>query len=237
MVEEQALSALEGLNFRWSFSSYEAYNTCPRRYYEVRVAKNFQEADSEAMQEGRRIHLALELAVKDGTALPHDLSHLSPIIGLVKKIDADIHTEQKLAVDNQLSPVSFAEGWCVGIADLNLIKKHKAVTLDYKNGKVKITNQLDLLAILVFQNFPEVNEISSGFVWLKERCKITPNTFRRKEVPELVQKFLPTLQKMSISYEEDVWPCKPSGLCRNWCPVRSCQYNGNYERGWSKKSS
>lgn len=215
--------------FRWSYSVCEAYNTCPRKYYEVKIAKNFQDSSEHATW-GNEVHKALELAVSEDKPLPNSMSSLSYITTLLKTTKAEIYTELKLGVDENLQPVNFREGWCVGICDLVLINKTKATILDYKTGKKKLTNQLDILAMLVFQNFPHVQEISAGFLWIQYGGELSITRYFRNQVETLIKTFKPTLDKLVYSHEINQWPCKPSGLCKRHCPVRSCQYNGNYER-------
>ena len=40
------------------------------------------------------------------------------------------------------------------------------------------------------------------------------------------QGFVPRVAKLESAYERDKWPAKTSGLCKAWCPVLSCEFNG-----------
>ena len=44
-----------------------------------------------------------------------------------------------------------------------------AIVMDYKTGKRKPTEQLDLYAAYVFHHYPDVQEVTTVFVWLKEK--------------------------------------------------------------------
>ncbi len=72
-------------------------------------------------------------------------------------------------------------------------------------------------------HFPEVEEVETGFVWLKDK-KIDKERFTREDIPKIWQEFLPRVIKLESAYERDSWPCKPSGLCKGWCPVKTCDY-------------
>ena len=52
----------------WSYSSLQAFETCPRRFYLTRIAKLASEAQTQATLWGNEVHKALELAVA-GTVL------------------------------------------------------------------------------------------------------------------------------------------------------------------------
>jgi hypothetical protein len=75
----------------------------------------------------------------------------------------------------------------------------------------------------VFAHYPEVNHIKTNFIWLKEK-KTDGKEFHRDELPVIWRDFLPKVAKLESAYERDSWPAKPSGLCRGWCPVKTCQF-------------
>ena len=74
---------------RWSYSSLKLFEQCPRKYYHLRVAKDFEEPESQAMLYGTQFHEAAEFYIRDGTPLPpyfsfakqalDNLKHLSGI--------------------------------------------------------------------------------------------------------------------------------------------------------------
>ena len=51
----------------WSFSSIKTFEQCPKKYYHLKVAKDFKEQETEAMHYGTRFHEAAEFYIKDGT--------------------------------------------------------------------------------------------------------------------------------------------------------------------------
>jgi hypothetical protein len=55
--------------FSWSYSKVKNYNVCPKRHYEVDIAKNFVD-ETEALKWGNEVHKALAGAVLLGCGLP-----------------------------------------------------------------------------------------------------------------------------------------------------------------------
>ena len=50
----------------WSFSSLKLFDQCPKKYYHLRVAKDYREVESEAMLYGNEFHRAAENYVSGG---------------------------------------------------------------------------------------------------------------------------------------------------------------------------
>ena len=99
-----------------------------------------------------------------------------------------------------------------------------AWVLDHKTGKRKPdSKQLALFALLVFYHYPSVNKCNTAFMWLKSNQKDT-DTFYREQIPELWGMFLQDLKQYRQSFRKDMWTPRTSGLCRGWCPVKSCQF-------------
>ena len=97
------------------------------------------------------------------------------------------------------------------------------MVLDYKTGKRKPSEQLDLYAAYIFAHYPEVEDVKTIFVWLKEQ-KTDKKRFNRDELPIIWREFIPKVARLESAYNRDSWPAKPSGLCNGWCPVKTCQH-------------
>ena len=84
-----------------------------------------------------------------------------------------------------------------------------------------------LTAAMTFAHKPYVKEIVNAFVWLKTGG-ITAERFTREDVPAIWQEFMPRVQRMEIALAENKFPARPSGLCREWCPVgkKLCEHCG-----------
>jgi hypothetical protein len=207
----------------WTYSALEKFETCPRQYYHVRVARDVVEPPTEYTLWGEKVHAALEARVVSSTPLPDGMQQWESIATQLADMPGDKLAEHKLAVDEAFQPAEWTSCWSRGIADLIVKQGSKALVVDHKTGKRKPSEQLSLYAGFVFSHFPEVEEVQTGFIWLKEK-KIDKKTYRRVDVPSIWQQFLPRVKKLHAAERESVWQAKPSGLCRGWCPVKQCEF-------------
>lgn len=207
----------------WTFSSLDKYETCPRQYYHLRVKRDIVEPPTDATKWGEKVHTAMEYRVRDGTALPEGMTQWEGLAAKIAAIPGEKLCEQKMSVDKNFQPAEWSAAWTRGIADLLVVNGATAVCLDYKTGKRKLTDQLALYAGYTFAHYPQVNTVTTGFVWMKDR-KIDKEAFTRVEVPMIWRKFLPKVHKLELAYEKDKWLPRPSGLCRGWCPVKTCEF-------------
>ena len=216
------------MNAAWTYSSLTQYETCPRRYYLTRVTKQITEPPTEATLWGSRVHEQLETALRDGTPLPKDTAHLQGVVDSVASKPGDHLIEFKLSVCQSFSPSPWDAAWCRGIVDYGVVGKSKGVFLDWKTGKRRPgSEQLALYAAMGFAYFPQLEQIQTGFVWVKEK-KLDKQMFTRQQSGEIWQGFLPRVNRLERAYAKDSWPPKPSGLCRSWCPVGKalCEFCG-----------
>jgi hypothetical protein len=209
----------------WTYSQLESFETCPKKFYHLKVARDIVEEQGPHAEWGTRVHTALEEYVKKGDALPDGMTQWAPLMDKITRLPGEKLTEFKFALDKNFQPAEWKQSWTRGIADLLVIKDDKAVVMDYKTGKRKITEQLDLYAAYTFAYYPEVKTVTTAFVWLKEK-KIDKTPIKREDTPIIWQKLIPRVRKLESAYERDSWPERPSGLCRGWCPVLSCKFNG-----------
>lgn len=217
-----------------SYSALSSFETCPRRHYLTRISKEVADPPGEAAQWGNTVHAALQRYIQgDASALSGSLKgyrHLADT--LVTRIPgAEIHAELQLAVDHELNPCGWWDkrGWIRGIVDALVLNGNVAYAVDWKTGKRKDDEgQLALFAGLVMTHYPEVEKVQAGYVWLQEKL-IDRSTFRRDDLPLIWQQYAPRVEQLRRAFANDNWPARPSGLCRNWCPVgrRLCEHCGS----------
>lgn len=222
----------------WSHSRIDAYLTCPRKLYEVAIAKNYKEDFGEAANWGSKVHAALDRRLRLGAELPSNMSQYEPMAESVETlaavINAEIHTELALAVDQNLKPCGWKDWdicWVRCALDVCLVNKEagKAVAIDWKTGKMKDDDrQLALQAAMVFRHYPEIHEVRSAYCWLKEGGKYASATFTRDKENLLWKQYLPVAKQLTESVLHGEWKANPSGLCREYCAVTSCKHNGAY---------
>lgn len=225
----------------WSYSSLDSYNTCPRQFYELKIARNFTEIQHESSQWGSDVHDALEHRVKDGKPLEPRYEMYTPLIEKLLSAPGDKYPELKLAVDSQLEPCEFDDpaAWNRGIGDLVIVNGDKALSIDYKTGKKKpYSRQLELDACRTMTHFPEVNTVHTAFAWLATG-EWTRAVYGRAQLQVLWEGFYEGVGQMLWSEQHNVWPAKPSGLCKKsrrpgstyqGCPVASCVHSEFYRR-------
>ncbi len=207
----------------WTYSSLESFETCPKKHYHTKVARDFKELPNESALWGDKVHKALETRVRDNTPLPDGMQQWETLASKLAALPGQKLTELEVGVSDSYEPTDYKKAWSRGKIDLVVQDKNKAIVLDYKTGKQKLTKQLSLYAGYVFSLFPQVDVIEAGFVWLKDK-KISKETYYRSAVAEIWQEFLPRVRKLHVASEKNQWPERPSGLCNGWCPVKTCQH-------------
>jgi len=214
----------------WSYSALTAFETCPRRFYLTRVAKKVQEPQTQATIWGNQVHKALELYAKGEKPLPAELKSFQKYVDKLWSYEGKRVVEKKVALDRNLRPTKwFAKDvWVRGVIDIGVVGSEKAYLLDWKTGKRKPdSDQLKLFAALAFASFPWVDKVTTGFIWLKPK-EFDKEVFTREQLTEIWGEFHPRLSRLAHAYAEDKWTPRPSGLCREWCPVGKslCEFCG-----------
>lgn len=214
----------------WSYSSLTSFETCPKRYYHIKVVKDVVDDKSDATVWGSEVHKHLENRLRDGKELPTAIAGYESLAAPIASAPGTKLIEQQFAVTAALQPTGWwdKDAWCRGIVDAGVLTGKRVVLMDWKTGKRKPqSDQLKLFAGLAFAHYPEVEVVSTGFVWLKEG-KIDKEKYERQQVPTIWQTFVPRVMRMERAYAEDKFPPKPSGLCGKWCPVpkSKCQFSG-----------
>jgi len=216
----------------WSYSTLEKFETCPRQYHEIKILKTVVEEESEHQLWGKEVHTAIENYIAGGgkakTDLPEKMWHWRDVIDKIVAMPArEMLTEVPVSLNESFQPVEWESEhcWTRGVIDLLVLGNRSAIVLDWKTGKRKATEQLKLYAAYVFALYPHIDVVHTALVWLKER-RIDKATIKREEVPEIWGKFIERAARLKSAFERDSWPERPNGLCKAWCPIVQCQFNG-----------
>ncbi len=214
----------------WSYSSLTSFETCAKRYFHIKVAKDVVEEKHEATTWGTTVHEHLENRALHGTPLPEALSSYEQVLSAVVNIPGELLVEKELAITSGFQPCEWGadDAWCRGIIDIGKLSGKVAVLLDWKTGKRKpASDQLKLFAAMVFCHYPEIDEARTGFIWMKEG-KVDKETFRRDQLQSIMMEFAPRVARLHRAYNTASFQPKPSGLCSKWCPVpkSSCPHSG-----------
>lgn len=214
----------------WSYSSLTSFETCPRRYKLVRIKKAVVEPQTEATTHGNEVHKALEVSVRDNTALADKYARYANLVDAVKAAPGEKQAELKFGLTNALTPTGFfsPDVWVRGVFDL-VIQREKSVTvIDWKTGKPKNDgDQLKLFAAASFAMFPQVQTVRTGYAWLAYN-KLDQEKFERAQAPEIWKEFRGRVARIDLAHHSDNYPPRPSGLCKAWCPVPAsmCEFSG-----------
>lgn len=207
-----------------------AFETCPRRFYLTRIAKVVTEKQSEATLHGNEVHKALERHVGGETPLPPKYEEYRPMADRLKAAPGKKLVEYKFALTRALAPTTYfaQDAWCRGVLDYALVKPKTAVVLDYKTGKRKVdADQLRLFAGAALATWPYVESVNTGYAWLQSGT-LDVETYTQADKQPIFQEFSIRVHRMETAFRNEDWPARPSGLCREWCPVgrNNCEYCG-----------
>lgn len=213
----------------WSYSSLTAFETCPRRYYHVKVAKDVQETPSEATTWGNTVHEAIDNRLRNNTPLPESMQKYEGLVNLLDNISTDYKfSERKLCINADFEPTEWfaKDAWCRGIVDAGVRYGEKVVAFDWKTGKPKKdSDQLQLFAALLLHHHPEVKEVRTCFVWLAHD-QTTMAVAHRNQLPDIWNNFLPRVKRLQIALDGEKFLPRPSGLCKNYCLCVNCEFHG-----------
>lgn len=226
----------------WTWSMLESYETCPKQFYEEKIAKSVPpDTDSTYLVWGNEVHKAFELTIGQGVPFPERMKQWEHIAYRCRDMEGDKYVENKLAVNSQLQTCGFwdKDAWNRGLDDFIVIKGSKALTIDWKTGKTKqASGQLETSAARIMAKFSEVKEVHTAFAWLPAGTW-TRATFVRDNYNQIWESYYPRIEKMLWSIQHNIWPAKPSGLCSKskkpgstymGCRVTNCPHSENYKK-------
>ena len=212
-----------------SFSALKMYENCPKRYYHQRITKDVKDSVGEATLYGERVHKNLEDYLKTGAALPDDSVKLQPLCDTFRTSagDGGFFVEQEYTLNKDLQETGWwdADAWLRFKLDVLVVRDNgTAIVADWKTGKRRPDfDQLEMFALAVFSFWPAVNKVTSVFVWTKENA-MDKETYKREHIDDMWTRLLTRINRVEKSLETDVWPAKPSGLCR-YCPCKDfCEF-------------
>lgn len=215
-----------------SYSNIKAFEQCPKQFYHVKHLGEYPQEETDVIREGNEFHKAAELYIGEGKALPSRFSYAKPILDSLNKKQGNKFVEIKLGITESLVPCSFfsEQVWIRGIIDLLIIDPENklAWVIDYKTGKnakYADTDQLELMSLLVFAHYPEVDETRSGLVFVKAN-ELIRKKYQKVKRSELWAKWIQRHAKMMEAHKLNKWATRESGLCKRHCPVTECVHNG-----------
>jgi CRISPR/Cas system-associated exonuclease Cas4 (RecB family) len=215
------------MNFTWSFSSLKEYVNCPRQYQELKVLKRFEKKATEQMLYGTVVHKVCEDYVAEGKPLEKNYQRFKPVLDSLVAIPGTKYPEYQMALTRDKIPCDFTDEnrWVRGIVDLLIVDGDHAFIVDYKTGSNRYPDpkQLKLMALMTFAHFPEVKVIKAGLLFVMHESFMSEE-YTRDKIPKLWSYFSTDLERLNISYENNIWNPNPTPLC-GWCPVKTCEFH------------
>jgi hypothetical protein len=214
----------------WSYSSLQAYETCPRRFKITKVQKLVREQMTASTTWGNDVHKALELAVRGTNGLIPKFAPYAPLVKLIREAEGQVEAERKFALTRAFTPTDYwaPDAWVRGKADVTITRQRTGFLFDYKTGKPKEdSDQLNLFAAVLLAEKPFLNRVATAYLWLGND-RVDPAVVDRTQAPIIWQGFVGRVQRMAKSAENDDFPPRPSGLCKDYCPVgkKLCEHCG-----------
>lgn len=217
----------------WSHSALKNFETCPRQYHELKVLQNYPAKDTAQTLYGKDLHKAAELYIRDGEPIPLQFNFIQEMLDSLLKKDGDKHPEMEMAVTVDLRDCDFHDKnrWVRGIADLVILNEDEGIAwiVDFKSGSDKYPDkgQLDLMALLVFAKYPAIERVNSALLFVVKNTIVKHKTHRR-ESHKLWEDYRQRVALIEQAHSNGVWNPKPSGLCKRYCAVTTCEYNGQH---------
>jgi len=211
-----------------SYSAIKDFQQCPRRFHQVRILRKFKSMPTEATMYGERVHKAFEDYIMGRAGLPLEFEKFTKFVDPLKAFEGEILCEQKLGICRDFSPCDFYDEnvWFRGIPDFLCVNREKGTARigDFKTGKSSRfadSAQLELMAALVMQHYPEVRTVKGALIFVVAN-DIIQSKYTRDMLPVILSKWAGEADLVETA---QVWNPKPSGLC-GFCPVSpdACEY-------------
>jgi hypothetical protein len=216
-----------------SFSSLKKFSDCGYRYQQVNILKTFKDKPFDKANEGTRVHKAFEDYVTSGVPLPADLMQFQGEMNMIDALTGKRLAEHKMALDAQGNPCEFFDRGAMlrGTWDFIHILGDQATIIDWKHGADKYpdTEQLELGALHVFKRYPNVTKVTGALVYVTAKTIHTAH-YDAKDFMSLWTRWIGKVNREEKARVTGEYPKNPSGLCRAYCPVEACEFQGEAVR-------
>ena len=100
----------------------------------------------------------------------------------------------------------------------------------HNTGKKKDDSlQVDLYSVSAMLDYGNVDTVKAGYIWSKlppNKAIDKPKSYTRDDIQPILNTFAAKTADVRHAWETGVFPPRPNGLCKKWCDVTDCDYNG-----------
>ena len=211
-------------NVSWSAATLESFTMCPQRFYRTQVIKDIEAKPTPAADYSNQFHELLGQALV-GNPFPEKFARFQHMVDLVRALPGEHSVFKTLAVDRQLKPCSLDKAWVKTTVDCVVANGREAVLFFWKTGQKEPSDASKLSAAIYFCLNHESVTIHIRTFWLRAGV-VEKETFTRDQLPELWRMFVPAYKRLLEAHETGVWKATPCGLCKKYCEVKECRFNG-----------
>lgn len=215
--------------------------TCPRQYKAKYITKEVEFVPTEATLFGRRLHEAVENTLKYNVALPLEMNFMQPYVNwCVNKAmqhGVEMQVETSLAITGAFEPCNWggwpekgqtttSKVWQRLKVDVLFIDHHNKVNIivDWKTGKPREDHtQKDIACICATRKTGYVKNVC---MWMHVKHNQTIVEPVDLTTLKPLEGHLANIQRYVHACETDSFEPTKNGLCKQWCDVIACPYNG-----------
>lgn len=216
-----------------SHTNLACFETCPRQFHHRYILKDLPFEDSEALRWGNRVHEALEARCKRGrlAALPEGMQQYEMFAQAIDRYGDDetveVEVKHGMSVGGKWTGFFAGDVWFRGKIDIAIIRGASptaALILDWKTGRRREDpTELEEHAMLLKAAMPGLEKISGAYVWLKDMVIGEVHALNPEAALKRTRQ---TVERIETQLRKENFPPNPSGLCKAWCSVMSCEHNG-----------
>lgn len=223
--------------FPQSYSSLGVFDTCAYQYHAKYITKEVKYVQSVDAKWGDDAHNGLEKYVitQGSSSMPGNMMHYAPygdwVLERAARRGGIVMAERQAAVTRDRTQTGYKskDAWIRGKVDITILypQERKAEVFDWKTGKIRNdAGQLKLYDGFTLADYPEIDEVASGYIWLEHKQITPPVIIARSNVQSVWSEFDHKYAQLQDAYVRQAWPKRPNGLCKAWCDVLSCEHNG-----------
>lgn len=208
----------------WSSPQLDSFSTCPHQYYHTRVLCDVDPVATDLARAGQSFVEALSQALATGVT-PDKLRRFVPLVEMLRALPGKASINTVLAVDERFSQCTADKAWLKSKVHYIRATEKEALLFEWRTGAKEPNDALKLSAALYFCLNPVCESLQCQTIWFRAN-KIERNKYTRADMGNLFKQFIPVYERFRSAHEHNEWPAQPCGLCKKYCNVKDCKYNG-----------